>query len=147
MRRNSLTIAGIAVLLAVPAVALGSSTTYDGEAIGDPQARIELKITDGSDREVRKVIARKLPYSGGSFCGPGSGRTGKIVVKDGWRVKENGEFRVVGQFDGGTNPLAGGQLNVVGDVGRHKVTGTVKFTYGKTGCQTDKLEFKAFEAA
>lgn len=143
MRRTGSKVAGVAVLLAVPAVALASATVYEGQVIGDPRATVALKITDGEDRQVKKVVAKKLRYLASSFNCPGNGRTGKIVVRDSWRVKGNGEFRVVGQFDGGGDPLDGGQLNVVGDAERRKVTGEIKFTYGKTGCQTEKVEFKA----
>ena len=141
MRRNALKMTGVALLLAVPAVALADATTYSGDI--DGSASIELKITDGDDRKVKKVVARKLQYLSSATNCVDTGRTGKIVVRDSWRVKGNGEFRVVGNFDGGSNPLNGGQLNVVGDAGRNKVTGTVKFTYGKTGCQTEKVAFEA----
>ena len=147
MRQGIARAAAIGALAVAPAVALADSTTYEGEGTSDPAAKIELRISDGGDREVKKVIARRLQYLSSTTNCTSSGRTGKIVVKDGWRVKENGEFRVVGNFDGGSDPLAGGQLNVVGDVGRRKVTGTVKFTFGKTGCQTEKEEFKAFRPA
>ena len=142
MRQGITKVAAIGVLAAVPAVAMADSTTYVDPSI-DGAASIELKITDGDDRKVKKVIAKKLQYLSAAVNCDTSGRTGRIVVKDAWRVKGNGEFRVVGNFDGGDDPLAGGQLNVVGDVGAQKVTGSVKFTYGKTGCTTDKVEFTA----
>ena len=142
MRNKTLSAMALCALLMVPALALANSTTYEGEGRSDPRAKVELKITNGDDREVKKVIAKKLKYLSGAFC-VDTGRTGEIVVRDNWRVKGNGEFRVIGQFDGGGDPLAGGELKVVGDATRNKVTGKMKFTYGKTGCQTEKLEFKA----
>ncbi|MDQ2676562.1 MAG: hypothetical protein M3Y34_07105 [Actinomycetota bacterium] len=140
MRRGIAKVAAIGTLVAVPAVALADSTTYTDASI-DGTASIELKITDGDDRKVKRVVARKLPYSGGLCIG--TGRTGRIVVKGTWRVRENDEFKVVGAYDGGDNPIAGGELKVVGDAGSNKVTGNVKFTYGKDGCTTDKLSFTA----
>ncbi len=134
-------VAAIGALAAVPAVALADSTTYEGDI--DGTATIELKLSNGSDREVRKVVARKLEYRGSAFGCTSDGRTGRIEVKGSWRVKGNGEFRVVGQFDGAGTLEEGGQLNVVGDAGRNKVTGDVKFTYGKTGCTTEKVSFIA----
>lgn len=142
MRQGIAKVAAIGVLAAVPAVALADSTVYEDGDI-DGTASILLKISDGSDREVKKVVARKLEYQSSAVGCDLSGRTGRIDVKDGWRVKGNGEFRVVGQFDGGGNPLDAGQLNVVGDVGANKVKGNVKFTYGKTGCTTEKVDFEA----
>ena len=141
MSTKNLTVMGLSVLLAAPAIALADAITYEDPNI-DGTASIELKITDGNDREVKKVIAKKLAYPSGPPCGS-SGRTGRVEVRGDWRVKGNGEFRVVGQFDGDGDTLMAGQLNVVGDVGRHKVTGSVKFTYGKTGCSTDKVNFIA----
>ncbi len=143
MRQGIARAAAIAALAVVPAVALASSTTYEGKANGDPQAKIKLKISDGQDREVKNVVARKLKYLSSAVNCTETGRTARIVVKDRWRVKGNGDFRVVGSFDGGSDPVGGGQLNVVGTATPSKVTGTVKFTYGKTGCQTEKVEFKA----
>ena len=143
MRQGIAKAAAIGALAVVPAVALADSTTYQGEGTSDPAAKIELRISDGDDRKVKKVVARRLQYLSSAINCTVSGRTGKIVVKDSWRVKGNGEFRVVGNFDGGSDPLAGGQLNVVGDATRNKVTGDMKFTYGKTGCTTEKTAFKA----
>jgi hypothetical protein len=142
MRQGIAKVAAIGVLAAVPAVAFAGSTVYEDSNI-DEKASIELKISDGANREVRKVTGRKLPFLSTTQNCTGTGRTDRIVVKGDWRVKGNGEFRVVGQYDGDGNPLDGGQLNVVGDVGANKVTGDVKFTYGKTGCTTEKLSFTA----
>ena len=143
MRQGIAKVAAIGVLAAAPAMALADSTTYSDSTMLSG-ASIELKLSNGDDRKVKKVVAKRLPYlSVSDGCPPVGGNTGKIVVKDSWRVKGNGEFRVVGQFDGGGNPLDAGQLNVVGDAGANKVNGDVKFTYGKTGCTTVKLDFKA----
>ena len=142
MRQGIAKVAAIGVLAAVPAVALADSTTYTDPST-DADASIELKITDGGERKVKKVVADDLPYPADEFCGLSPGGTGEITVKGEWRVKGNGEFRVVGQFDGGGDPLQAGQLNVVGDAGPNKVVGEVKFTYGKTGCQTIKHGFRA----
>src|SRR5688572_16220472 len=103
MRQGIAKAAAIGVLAAAPAMALADSTTYS-DSVMDGTASIELKLSNGDDREVRKVVAKKLPYlSVSAGCPPVGGCTGKIVVRDGWRVKGNGEFRVVGQFDGGGN--------------------------------------------
>lgn len=142
MRRGLIRAAAIGALAVAPAGALAEATTYEDASI-DGTASIQLKITDGDDRKVKQVVARKLPYSG--FGCIGTGRTDRVEVKGRWRVKGNGEFRVVGSYEGSTGPgsVDGGQLNVVGDATRNRVSGTVKFTYGKTGCQTEKLAFEA----
>lgn len=140
MRRNMWKIAGLATLLAVPAVAFADSTTYNGEGTSDPQATIELKITDASERRVVKVVARKIPFSGGSCTS--SGRTPRTTLKGDFRVKGNGEFRAVGGVET-ADPLEGGQLNVLGDATRNKVTGTMRYTFGKDGCDSETVDFKA----
>jgi len=143
MRKGFAKVAAIGVLAAVPAIAFADSTTYSDETMLSG-ASIKLKLSDGGNREVKKVIANELPYlSVSQGCPPVGGNTGKIVVRDGWNVNGKDRFRVVGQFDGGGNPLDAGQLNVVGKAGANKVTGDVKFTYGKTGCTTVKLDFTA----
>lgn len=142
MKQGIAKVAAIGVLAAVPAVALADSTTYSDNSFDGP-ASIELKVSDGANSAVKSVVAKKLYFPNSAFCDSGPGRTGKVKVKGDWRVKGNGEFRVVGSFDGNGDPLAGGQLNVVGDVKGNKVVGDAKFTYGKTGCQTDKVDFKA----
>jgi len=142
MRQGLAKMAAIGALAAAPAVALADSTTYTDPST-DADASIQLKVSDGDPRKVKKVVADDLPYTSDDFCGPVPGGTGEITVKGEWRVKDNGDFRVVGQFDGGGDPLDAGQLNVVGNAGSRKVTGDVKFTYGKNGCQTMKHGFKA----
>jgi hypothetical protein len=141
MRQGIAKAAAIGVLAAVPAVALADSTTYEGAAFGDPEATIELKITDGSNRKVTKVIVKGLPY-GPSGC-PGTGRTPKATLKGDFKVKDNGNFRAVG--GGETNdPLTNGEVKVVaGFASKSKITGTMSFTFGKDGCDSDKLNFKA----
>ena len=94
--------AGLAGVLA--AVALGSSTTYTGEALTDPDATIKLKITDGDERRVKQVIVEGIQYSGG-LC-TSSGRTPKATLKGDFRVKGNGEFRAVGGAET-NNPFDG----------------------------------------
>ena len=137
---------GIAIVVAasvagvLAAVALGSSTTYNGAALTDPDATIELKITDGDERRVKQVIVKGIEYSGGSCTS--SGRTPKAKLRGDFRVKGNGEFRAVGGAE--TNdPLTDGQLNVIGDATRRKVTGDMKFTFGKDGCDSNHEVFKA----
>jgi len=137
---------GIAIVVAasvagvLAAVALGSSTTYNGAALTDPDATIELKITDGDERRVKQVIVKGIEYSGGSCTS--SGRTPKAKLKGDFRVKGNGEFRAVGGAE--TNdPLTDGQLNVIGDATKRKVTGDMKFTFGKDGCDSNVEFFKA----
>ncbi len=137
---------GIAIAIAasaagvLAAVALGSSTTYTGSALTDTDATIELKITDGEERRVKQVIVKGIQYSGGSCVG--SGRTPKAKLKGDFRVKGNGEFRAVGGAE--TNdPLTDGQLNVIGDATRNKVTGHMKFIFGKDGCDSNVEVFKA----
>jgi len=130
--------AGVAGVLA--AVALGSSTTYTGEALTDPDATIKLKITDGDERRVKQVIVEGIQYSGG-LC-TSSGRTPKATLKGDFRVKGNGEFRAVGGAET-NNPSTDGQLNVVGEATRRKVTGDMKFTFGKDGCKSNVDDFKA----
>ena len=130
--------AGLAGVLA--AVALGSSTTYTGAALTDPDATIKLKITDGDERRVKQVIVEGIQYSGG-LCAS-SGRTPKATLKGDFRVKGNGEFRAVGGAET-NNPLTNGQLNVVGEATRRKVTGDMKFTFGKDGCESNVDDFKA----
>ena len=139
--RQGIAIAVAASLAGVlAAVALGSSTTYNGEALTDSDATIEVKITDGDERRVKQVIVKGIQYSGGSCIS--SGRTPKAKLKGDFRVSGNGEFRAVGSAD--TNdPLTDGQLNVIGDATKHKVTGDMKFTFGKDGCDSNVEVFKA----
>ncbi len=60
MRRKQMNVVALGALLAVPAVALGGgSTTYSGEGTTEPQAKIELKITNGDERKVTKVTVRE----------------------------------------------------------------------------------------
>jgi hypothetical protein len=143
MRRGIAKVAAISVLAVVPAVALADSTTYSGAAFGDPLATIDLKITNGSDRKVTKVVVKGLPY-GPSGC-TGSGRTPKATLKGDFRVKDNGNFKAIG--GGETNdPLTDGEIKVVAGFGAHndnRITGTMKFTFGKDGCDSEKLNFKA----
>lgn len=139
--RQGIAIAAVAIVAGVlAAVALGSSTTYNGAALTDPAATIELKITNGDERRVRQVIVKGIQYSGGSCTTPG--RTPKARLKGDFRVKGNGEFRAVGPAET-ANPLTDGQLNVVGDATRRKVTGDMKFTFGKDGCDSNVEAFKA----
>lgn len=141
MRRTHVSALGIAVFLAVPAVASGgAATVYEGDANGDPQATIELRITDGSDRKVVKAITKGIPYSGGS-CST-SGRTPRVKAEGSAKVKGNGEFRFVESGEA-QDPLKSGQLNVVGDVQGKKITGKMKFTFGKDGCDSEVLGFTA----
>lgn len=143
MRRGIAKVAAVGVLAAVPAVALASSNVYSGVATGDPDAEIELKISSGDEPRVKQVVVKDLPYTFGDGC-IDSGRSPRAKLRGDFRVKDNGEFRAVGL--GETNdPLTDGQINVVGKL-TNKVKGEMKFTFGKTGCQTQKLEFKAFQA-
>ncbi|MDX6588312.1 MAG: hypothetical protein QOI31_2785 [Solirubrobacterales bacterium] len=139
--RRGIAIAVAASLAGVlAAVALGSSTTYTGSALTDTEATIELKITDADERRVKQVIVKGIQYSGGSCTS--SGRTPKAKLKGYFRVKGNGEFRAVGGAE--TNdPLTDGQLNVIGDATKNKVTGDMKFTFGKDGCESNHETFKA----
>lgn len=131
----------LGALVVFPATALGSTTTWTDPGM-DGVAPIALKITNGGDKRLKSVVVSKLPYSGPG-C-DGGGRTGKIKINGSWRVKDNGFFRVVGQYPGsGPGSLDSGQLNLNGRVKRNHVYGEVKFTYGKSGCQTQKLEFDA----
>jgi len=139
--RQGIAIAAAASLAGVlAAVALGSSTTYNGAALTDTVATIELKITDGDERRVKQVIVKGIQYSGGSCTS--SGRTPKAKLKGDFRVKGNGEFRAVGGAET-NNPLTDGQLNVIGDATKRKVTGDMKFTFGKDGCDSNVEVFKA----
>ena len=143
MRKRQLNAAALGLLLAVPAMALaGDSTTYEGNALGDPDAKIELKITDGANRDVLKVVAKGLPYTASDLCGISGGRTPKATLKGDFNVKDNGSFRAIGAAE--TNDLlTNGELKVIGTATRRKVTGDMKFTFGKTGCESEKVEFKA----
>ncbi len=141
MRQGLARAAAIGALAVVPAVALGSSTTYNGDFEFDSQATIELKITDANERRVKQVIVKKLPYQAIGNC-TSSGRTARVKLKGDFRVKDSGKFRAVGAGET-SDPLTDGQLNVIGEATKNKVTGKAKFTFGKDGCETDVLEFKA----
>ena len=75
------------------------------------------------------------------LCALGSGRTPKAKLKGDFRVKGNGEFRAVGGAE--TNdPLTDGQLNVVGDATKRKVTGDdeVHVRQGRLRLQRRRLQ-------
>lgn len=141
MRRNLVKAGVIVALAATPAIALAAGKTYKGDGDSDNTAKIQIKVEkkDGK-RAVTKVVLDNLPYSGG-LCS-GSGRTPKATYTGSRKVKPNGEFRVA---RGGetANPLDSGEVAVKGKIKGSKITGTMKFTYGKTGCESDKLNFTA----
>ena len=146
MRQGIATVAAIGVLAAVPAVAFADSSTYKGEGVGDPEATIELKITNGDERRVKKVIAKGIAYDVAGGCS-GSGRTPKATLRGNFKVNENsGKFRAVGGAE--TNdPLTDGELKVVGYAGRNRVMGRMQFTFGKDGCKSEPALYKALRLA
>lgn len=132
----------VAITLA-PAIALAATSTYAGRGTDDRVARIELRVQkqDGK-RAVKRLAVEKLRYEAASaFCST-SGRTGRLPLVGPFRVARDGSFRARGQTHPGDISL-GGELKVVGDVTRRKVTGIMRFTFGKDGCKTRRTEFKA----
>ena len=139
--RKLLVIAGATAALAVvPALALGA--IYQGHGTDDHVADVKIRVErhDGN-RYVTRFVADQLHYAGG-HCSS-SGRTGRMAIHGEFRVQGNGEFRGAGNAVPDGNPAASGELRIRGDVTRRKVTGLVRFTFGKDGCRTDGTEYKA----
>jgi hypothetical protein len=139
MRKKLLMSAVVICCLALPALAFAGQI-YSGKGTADPSATIEIKVAkiDGK-QAVKKVVVDNLHYSGG-LCG-GSGRTPKATLRGSFKVKD-GHFRAVGGGET-ADPLDSGEVAVSGDLSGTKITGTMRFTYGKTGCASDREEYKA----
>ncbi len=141
MKRHVIRGVVLAALAVVPPVALAGSTTFSGKANNDPQARIKIVVTkQGGQREIRRVIVKRLPYAGGS-C-KGSGRTPRAVLGGSFEVANSGRFKAVGGA-ATQDPLDGGEIGVRGKIDGGKITGSMRYTYGKTGCRADKLRYTA----
>lgn len=134
-------VVAVTALLALPALAYG--TTYEGNGKPDHAAKITLKVRNVSGkRYVTKIVADNLRFRSGKHHCTESGRTPKETLKGQFRIRKSGRFRAIG----GTTTadlLAGGELDVRGQIDGAKATGTVLFTFGKTGCRTGKSNWKA----
>ncbi len=140
--RNRLITAAVATALAIPALALAADTaTYSGRGDDDNHVKVSFKVADtGGDKVIKQVTLKGLPYSGG-LC-TGSGRTPELKAKGPFNVKDGGKIRIVGSASNG-DPLQAGELHVNGKLTGGKITGDMKFRYGKDGCTTEKESFTA----
>ena len=133
-------LACVAALL-LPALAYGA--IYEGHGTSDQTAKIKLRVAkrDG-DRNVLRVVANRLRFRAGRHHCETSGRTGRQAIDGAFRVQNDGDFVAVGHTSP-PNPLAGGELKVRGEIAGGTATGTVSFTFGKTGCRTGRVEWVA----
>lgn len=143
MRKHVVTLTVVAFAL-IPAVALGSLVVYEGNGTDDPAADVTIKIRKKADgkRKVTKVIADQLRFENSSFGCESSGRTEELRLRGPFRVKDNKKFVAKGQV-AVDDPINSGELKVAGKARRNKVVGTMRFTFGKTGCRTDSTPFIA----
>ena len=140
MKKKLVTAGTVAALAVMPALALGA--IYQGHGTDDPVADVKIRVERiQGKRYVTRFVADQLHYAGGNCSS--SGRTDLLAIRGEFRVQANGEFAGAGNATPDGNPADSGELRIRGDVTRRKVTGLVRFTFGKDGCRTDGTEYRA----
>lgn len=140
MKKLAIKVTVAAVAFAIPAIALGATSTYKGDGTGDPTAKITLRVSGGGDnREITQIIANKIEYVNGETNCEKDGRTPRVKIEGPFNVSDNGRFRAVAQATTGL-----GELRVSeGELRAQKAIGKMRFTFGKNGCRTTNTLWKA----
>ncbi|MDQ3571720.1 MAG: hypothetical protein M3383_02535 [Actinomycetota bacterium] len=139
MRKSAIRLIAAVTIVAVPAIALAETSLYTGKGTDDPQAKITLRVANNDgDRTIRRVTTEGLRYVNGVALCSATDRTPVVRIVGPFNVRENREFRAVGQATSGL-----GELRVTGELGPLRARGEMRFTFGKDGCRTTLTEWKA----
>ena len=141
-RKGYAALAGTVIALAVPAVA--PAALYEGGGTTDNAVDVKLRTgTKDGKRVVKRVVVEKLRFVNGERLCEASGRTEELRLTGNFKIRADGTFRAIGNPPVANPAEDGGELIVRGDVGRRKATGDARFTFGKTGCRTERAAWKA----